>query len=194
MGLNHFAGRTAALVIALGVSGCSKAPLTSLRTGSMYPTLQRQSRCVLQPVQQLGDLRVGHVITLKLQEALVVRRVAGVPGDIIEADNGLYRRRGERPDRTLVTRSSMCLNGPSPRCTCEIWQERIGIRNVKVQRLSRTDIHDDIRCDPPLDADAVTVPAGHIYVLADNRDGAFDSRDLGPIPIRQVQARVLRCR
>jgi signal peptidase I len=37
----------------------------------------------------------------------------------------------------------------------------------------------------------MTVPKGHVYVLGDHRLVALDSRDLGPIPMESVRARVV---
>jgi signal peptidase I len=37
----------------------------------------------------------------------------------------------------------------------------------------------------------VTVPAGHVFVLGDNRDGSIDSRVYGPVPLGDVRGRVL---
>ena len=35
------------------------------------------------------------------------------------------------------------------------------------------------------------VPAGHVYVLGDNRGASVDSRDFGPVPFEAVDGRVL---
>lgn len=36
----------------------------------------------------------------------------------------------------------------------------------------------------------VEVPAGHVYLLGDNRDESLDSREFGPVPVSDVVGRV----
>jgi hypothetical protein len=37
----------------------------------------------------------------------------------------------------------------------------------------------------------VTVPAGHLFMMGDNRDDSFDSRFWGPLPRQYIQGRPL---
>ncbi len=37
----------------------------------------------------------------------------------------------------------------------------------------------------------VVVPDGHVYVLGDNRNHSSDSRQIGPVPLRNIQGRVI---
>jgi signal peptidase I len=41
------------------------------------------------------------------------------------------------------------------------------------------------------DLDPVLVPEGHIYVLGDNRNRSSDSRQIGPIPLENIQGKVI---
>ena len=165
-----------------------------LNTRSMYPTLEAQSLCLVEPIETATPLERGHVVTVLVDGVLTVRRVVGLAGDQIQPDASRYLRRGAEPDRSRATAATMCRLGPSPRCTCELWTERIGTRDVQIQRLSRSIKNTDFRCDPPRETAHPPVPPGHVFVLADNRDGALDSRDYGAVPIQQIQGRVLRCR
>lgn len=38
---------------------------------------------------------------------------------------------------------------------------------------------------------SIEVPEGHIYVMGDNRNSSSDSRTVGPIPIENIQGRVI---
>jgi signal peptidase I len=41
------------------------------------------------------------------------------------------------------------------------------------------------------DYDPVVVPEGHVYVLGDNRNHSSDSRQIGPVPLENIQGRVI---
>ncbi len=37
----------------------------------------------------------------------------------------------------------------------------------------------------------VEVPAGHVFVMGDNRNSSSDSRNIGPVPLENIQGRVI---
>ncbi|MBN1519416.1 MAG: signal peptidase I [Spirochaetales bacterium] len=42
-------------------------------------------------------------------------------------------------------------------------------------------------------AHGLYIPAGHVYLVGDNRMESWDSRDYGPVPIEKVRGRVVLC-
>jgi signal peptidase I len=68
----------------------------------------------------------------------------------------------------------------------DIFWERNGPAEYKIF-LASTRTGDHL---PITDADELTVPPGHCYVLGDNRNQSKDSRDLGSIPMIDVVGRV----
>jgi len=45
--------------------------------------------------------------------------------------------------------------------------------------------------DASLRAGPVTIPAGHVFLLGDNRPMSDDSRHFGPVPLDEVQGKVV---
>lgn len=126
----------------------------------------------------------GDVIILNspMDDQDLVKRVVGVPGDVIEVRDGIVIRNGvEIPQRDL---------GPCPEdqqrepvFDCHVYEERL---NGHVYRTTRASFGRDT-------LGPVTVPAGHVYVLGDHRDRSNDSREprVGPIPFSRVKGRAV---
>jgi signal peptidase I len=65
------------------------------------------------------------------------------------------------------------------------------VRNGDAVEESFADVSDCLSgCDFPR---AITVPAGHFFVLGDNRGQSWDSRFWGPVPARALLGRVTGC-
>ena len=178
--------RTAAVVAALllagGVAvGCRSAPRSLLPTAAAYPTLDRWSRCEVRAEGWRPER--GLVLLVTVDGRRTLRRVAGVSGDRVGFRGGSVIVNGVSAERRLVREDVMCRMGVSSRCRCDISEERLGSRTYPTQRLRRSARSDDFRCDPLPDPGEVTVPPGHVYLLADNRDAAEDSRSFGPVPL-----------
>ncbi|HLB59693.1 MAG TPA: signal peptidase I [Bdellovibrionota bacterium] len=116
-----------------------------------------------------GDIVVFKIPTEK--EKLFVKRVIGLPGDIVETtSHGIIIVNGERLPHTLVTSTAQ---GNS----FQMLEENNGVEYI-------------INAGPNLDLQKeaqVVVPMGHLFVMGDNRPNSFDSRFFGPIPIKEVK-------
>ena len=182
--------RSVCLLFALWLTGCSRPPLERVRTASMYPSLGPWSQCRI--AREPFEAERGHVVLVALEGQVVVRRVVGLPGDHIAFESGALHINGEPVLESVERARVACAAGVSIRCRCRITRERHGQRVARVQRLLREGAGEDFRCDRGAEPENQRVPVGHFYVLADNRDGAVDSRTLGAVP--RLLGRLLSCR
>lgn len=184
--------RMVVVLVSLWLGACSAGPRVELRTAALYPTLPPISRCEVVAGRYVPER--GHVVTYVTGEDMSVRRVVGLAGDKIAVQDGVLHVNGAsvlvegKPKRTL------CLAGISPRCECEILTESVGGKSYPIQRVHKTSAFDDARCARIRDSPEAVVPSGHVFVLADNRDAAPDSRATGPLKIDDITGRVVRCR
>ena len=131
----------------------------------------RQDSLITWALPYPGDL----VILRSPQDDVdLVKRVVGLPGDVVEWRSGVLHRNGA----ALAT--------AAPRVHCEgahrCWLESAGQRTYTVQHSSP---------GPGHTAPAVRVPPGMVYVVGDHRDRSNDSRWFGPVPSTWLRGRVV---
>lgn len=110
----------------------------------------------------------------------IVKRVIGVPGDVIEIrDDVVFRN-----DEPLQVRIVGPCEYPLGYEDCEWVEEHIRGHHWRTSR-AQLSVPDTI--------DRTTVPEGHIFVLGDHRDRSNDSRAprVGMIPVSRVKGRTL---
>lgn len=137
-----------------------------------------------------SDPQRGDVVVLQSPRAdiVLIKRVTGVAGDVIEVRQGLLHINGEQAVRELVDERR--------------YREHGAIAgSVHVAHFSETLPQSEGRGHPiyersdggPLDDfGPVTVPPGHIFLMGDNRDHSIDSRHpRGPgfVPLANVIGR-----
>jgi signal peptidase I len=131
----------------------------------------------------------GDVIVFRLPKDVstdYVKRVVGLPGDRIQMKEGELFINGTAVRRKRVEsfeESDVCGGGPSK---VKRWRETLP-EGASYETLDCVDrgFYDD--------TNVFTVPAGHLFVLGDNRDNSTDSRVLsavGYIPLENVIGRV----
>jgi signal peptidase I len=153
-------------------------------SGSMLPTIREGDRILVDKMAY--DLRVpfthvaiahlhapqrGDIVTVDSSAAheLIVKRLIGVPGDVVEMrDNVLYIG-GRRADYQPVQVSGVAGDGDSPG---EYLSERLG----GVSHVVRLSV---LAPSPRRSFGPVVVPPGEYLMLGDNRDDSADSRYFG---------------
>lgn len=176
-----------------------------LPSASMHPTLMPgdlvlatkfdyginlpgKPRALSPSVPQLGDLVVFSRSDDEPQP--FVKRVVGLPGDVIEMHGQSLWRNGvpveTQPDPEPCQFYDIDEHQPPPGklIPCRGVHETLGSVRFRVAWSL-----------PPVENDApqkFTVPADQVFVIGDNRSNSHDSRHFGAIPISRVTAKVRR--
>ncbi len=69
--------------------------------------------------------------------------------------------------------------------------DRVELKNGKIYRNGEELTEEYITGRMNNGFDPVEIPEGHIYVLGDNRNRSSDSRHIGPVPVNNIQGRVI---
>jgi len=178
------------------------ADWSDVPTGSMKPTIIEGDRIFVNKLAY--DLRLplthfslwrraepqrGDIIIFDSRELdlRLVKRVIGLPGDVVEVRQDIVHVNGEALDYALPEPASQTgqggIAGPGG---------RNGYVRDMVERFSSEDTGHLVRLargGSLSSFSAVTVPADSYFVLGDNRDNSADSRVIGFVPRAEIVGR-----
>jgi len=141
-------------------------------------------------------------------DADLIKRVIGVPGDVVEVRDSALMLNGRRvpreplpPYKMPISANSPCKVVPpatpviaqassGPACLYGAYQETLpgGVSYT---------VLDQVQGGPADDFGPVRVPAGHVFLMGDNRDDSLDSRfglaegGIGMVPIENLIGRAM---
>src|SRR3990172_3462047 len=167
-------------------------------TGSMKPTILEGDRIFINKIgyylkspftrirlAQWDDPTRGEVVVLfsPYDGRRLVKRVVGLPGNVIEMRN----------DRLFVNGNAVLYTPLDPQFIREITQEDQTIYDFSSEDLSGRKHPVMIAGSRPAlrSFQPFVVPADQYFVMGDNRDNSFDSRYFGPVERKQIVGRAV---
>jgi signal peptidase I len=151
---------------------------------SMMPTLVTETavpvRCWHRHIAAEPDIKInaGDIVVFhrpKAQDGALIKRVIGLPGDVIEEINGTISLNGQVLGRRRGTEIPL----PAQHLTLQLFDEALpNGRRYTVLKLAES-AHGGT-------ALRFLVPSEHIFVLGDNRDNSQDSRAFGAVPTADI--------
>ncbi len=132
--------------------------------GIRLPVFRNKVMSISEPEQ--GDVMVFFPPD---KEQYYIKRVVGVPGDLIEYNNKVLTINGvEQIQKDLKPR------------------EKHSLLRQKVEMLGDREHQIQQRIDAPAKSFRIRVPEGHYFMMGDNRDNSLDSRFFGPVPESRI--------
>ncbi len=131
---------------------------------------------------RLGEPQRGDIITFSspVDGTRLIKRVVAVGGDVVEMHDERLYINGEAAQYEGETRVLEPVAGLSDWPARRV-QERVGGQSRQVQWLDGVNARSSFA--------PITVPAGQLMVLGDNRDNSADSRYIGLVPREAVIGR-----
>lgn len=125
-------------------------------------------------VTRLGEPRRGDVVTFSSPRdgTRMIKRLIGVPGDVVEMRNELLIINGKKADYAVIDRAMESVAGGQ--LDAYRLSETVDGRRRRIQVMPQVDAHRNFG--------PMIIPADHFMMLGDNRDNSADSRYFGLVP------------
>ncbi len=151
----------------------------------------------------------GDVVVFRAPEVLdhdVVKRVIGLPGETIQMRAGQVILNGTPIAKTRIADFTLPLTGNFDAAKCGATFQDVDAQGAAICRYPRFretlpggrsyEVLDQGQMPDRDDTGVYTIPAGHIFVMGDNRDDSGDSRfpapqGMGYVPLENVEGKAL---
>jgi signal peptidase I len=138
----------------------------------------------------------GDVVVFRAPEVLdhdVIKRVIGLPGETVQMRQGVVYLNGKAIAKQRIADFTIPLtaNFDAEKCGAPFVDV---VANVQICRYPR--VLDQAELPDRDDTGLYTIPAGHIFVMGDNRDDSGDSRfpapsGMGYVPLENVEGKAV---
>lgn len=185
-------------VVCLGVFRTAVADWNPIPSGSMRPNLLEGdvvfvNRLAYQIKVPLTDIVLAQysqpqrgdivVFTSPKDGVRLIKRVVGLPGDVIEMRSDILFINGEQAAYTDPTQLVETVGAGHDIDALRL-TESIAGHSRRVQLLANIDTYSTFG--------PVTVSADHFWMMGDNRDNSFDSRGYGVVPKHLISGHAVR--
>ena len=159
---------------------------------SMYPTIRFGERVLANKMTYRREpVRRGDIIVFpnpNKRHQKNIKRVVALPGDTVEMVDNQLIVNARKLETTRVGDSAA---GDDTQRAGDIVQELNDSFTYRILLALQADTGTtDDACRKSRNFPKTTVPNGHCFVLGDNRNRSHDSRDYGPVPLRDIVGRV----
>lgn len=140
------------------------------------------------------DPERGDIIVFKYPvdpDIYFIKRIVGIPGDVVEMKNKVVTINGKPFDKTPASDEQLNKIFKALEDSAnEYPRERMEVTNQKFDSETAT-IMIDKQSYFSENFPSVTVPAGHYFVMGDNRDNSKDSRFWGFVPFENIKGKAV---
>lgn len=150
-------------------------------------------------IYRVSEPRVGDIFVFRPpKEALFpgqpqtdfIKRIVGVAGDVVEVRDGKLYRNGKAIDEPYV-HESIHSDFKLVEYNAEFIPVSIegSLANATERTAARYRVSDPLLMDKLLHSPAAAIPKGFVMAMGDNRNGSYDSRGWGLVPVESIVGR-----